>query len=118
MIVKKVQREGLVFDDGSVLECFHEQSCCEDHYLSFRDLSMEDFEGLEFDLQSEGLVEKVDGYGIRLHPIKGHPISIPGYGVNNGEYSANLVLVIKFADGFVKELDISECQEIEWTYPT
>ena len=31
----------------------------------------------------------------RLLPVNGHPISIPGYGYNNGYYSANLTLVLE-----------------------
>lgn len=102
----------LRFDDKSELYSDHSQDCCENHYLSFADLSLEDFEGLEFDISSSDFFEKVDGYGIRLVPVNGHAVSVPGYGYNNGYYSSNLTLVLK-EEGKSTSFDISECQDIK-----
>lgn len=105
--------EGVLrFDDGSKLYSEHESDCCESHYLSFADLSLPDFEGLDFDLWSPDFFEKVDGYGIRLRPVDGHSISVPGYGYNNGYYSSNLTLVLKREES-TTTFDISECQDIK-----
>jgi hypothetical protein len=101
---------GIRFDDGSTLEDFHDSECCEHHYLDFSAISLEDFDGLEFDLSSEDFFERVPDYGIRLVPTNGHPVSIPGYGYNNGYYSSNLSLILTTPDG-KKTFDISECQE-------
>ena len=36
------------FDNGYVLSSDHDQDCCESHYLSFGDLSLEDFDRMDF----------------------------------------------------------------------
>ena len=103
----------LVFENGYTLECYHSRSCCEEHYLDWSNYSREDFIGLEFDISSEEkLFTRVDGYGIRLKPLNGHEIPIPGYAENNGYYCSNLSLRIYDSTGdIVKEFDITECQE-------
>ncbi len=112
MIVRvvKVYSDSLTFDNGVTLYSNHEQDCCESHWLCFNDLSLEDFEGLEFDLSNDSFFERVNGYGIALKPIFGHPVRIPGYGENNGYYSSDLELIISDGEGFEKTFDISECQ--------
>jgi len=110
--VIKVEKKMLYFDDGRRLFSDHIKDCCEDHYLDFSNLTLEDFEGLEFDLNNDNFFEKVEGYGIRLIPKNGFPVSVPGYGYNNGHYTTNLTLIIakKYIE---KEYDITECQDIE-----
>lgn len=108
MKVVSVDDESLVFDNGLILSSYHESACCESHYLSFSDLRLQDFEGLEFDLSTDKFFERVEDYGIRLLPINGHPVSIPGYGRNNGYYSSDLNLTL--SDG--RTFDVSECQVI------
>jgi hypothetical protein len=103
----------LEFDDEHRLSSDHDQDCCEHHYLDFSSLTVSDFEGLEFDLSGDKFFQKVEDYGIRLVPINGHPVSIPGYGYNNGYYSHNLSLVLVNQNGSVAEFDVSECQEIK-----
>ena len=105
--------DGIVFDDGRRLISDHPQDCCENHYLSFNDLKIDDFDGLEFDLNGD-FFEKVDGYGIRLIPVNGYPVSIPGYGYNNGYYSSDLRLILNRKDGSTdREFDITECQVVD-----
>lgn len=113
MKVIQVNEEELLFDDNSKLYSNHEQDCCENHYLSFRDLTLKDFEGLEFDLNNDNFFSKIDGYGIALNPIKGFPVRVPGYGSNNGYYSTNLELVVEQEGKVKKTYDITECQEID-----
>lgn len=107
-----VDKDVLRFDDGSELSSDHYQDCCENHYLDFSGESLQGFSGLDFDLSSSDFFEKVDGYGIRLLPVNGHPVSIPGYGYNNGYYSSNLELVLK-KDNESTKFDISDCQAID-----
>ncbi len=102
--------DGLEFDNGYKLYSHHTQDCCENHYLNFADLTLEDFEGLEFDLLNEDLFERVPDYGIRLKPINGFPVSIPGYGSNTGYYSSELQLVITNGKITVNH-EITECQD-------
>lgn len=111
--VVKVDSESLLFDNDVELFSEHYADCCESHYLSMADLTIEDFKGLEFDLESDKLFERITDYGIALNPIFGYPVRIPGYGSNNGYYSSNLDLVITNHKDFTKRFDISECQVID-----
>lgn len=110
--VVKVNSDSLEFDNGLKLFSDHDQDCCESHWLSLSDLTLEDFVGLEFDLSNDNFFRRIDGYGIELVPISGWSVKIPGYGSNNGYYSSNLNLVISNEKGFSKTFDITECQDI------
>lgn len=109
--ITHVEKEFVRFDDGSKLYSNHDSDCCEIHYLSFGDLSVADFEGLSFDLSSDGFFRKVEDYGIMLVPVSGHPVPVPGYGFNNGYYSSELTLILE-RDGSTSSFDISKCQVI------
>ena len=109
--VVKIESEKITFDDGTTLYSYHDQDCCEYHYLSFNDLDLRDFEDLTFDLTNDNFFNKIEGYGIELIPIKGFSIKVPGYGSNNGYYSTNLTLCVT-SNGKTREYDIEECQEI------
>lgn len=108
--VLSVDRNGIIFNDCSHLYSEHSQDCCESHELSFEHLTLEDFKDLKFDLRGD-FFERVDGYGIRLKPVNGFPVAIPGYGSNNGYYGTNIDLVVNFGEE-VKRFDVSECQVI------
>ena len=114
--VTSVANDTILFDNGYCLGSEHEQDCCESHYLSTSDLTLEDFEGLEFDLDRDDFFERIEGYGIALKPVNGHPVRIPAYGQNNGYYSANLSLVIiNLKSGkVIKSFDITHCQKIKY----
>lgn len=104
----------IIFNNGYRLSSSHDSDCCESHCWSLSDLTMDDFNGLQFDLDGDNFFERVEGYGIKLLPVNGFPISIPGYGYNNGYYSENLSLVLS-DDRYItiKEFDITECQTID-----
>ena len=110
--VIRVSIEDIVFSNGQILGSEHCQDCCESHYLSFEGLTLEELDGMLFDLDGE-FFEKVDGYGIRLKPLNNHPVSVPGYGYNNGYYGTDLNLVLSGGGLPRKEFDVSECQVIE-----
>jgi hypothetical protein len=98
------------FENGVTLQSDHESSCCEHHWLCVKDLTLEDFEGLKFDLKGD-FFERIKGYGIALLPVHGHPVRIPGYGENNGYYSSELTLVLTKDNTVLKTFDITECQD-------
>lgn len=106
-----VEQNRLMFSDGSMLYSNHEQDCCEEHFISFKDLDISDFSGLEFDLSSDAFLEKIPGYGVALRPLNGHPVRVPGYGFNNGFYSDKLTLVVERGE-YKKMYIITECQFI------
>lgn len=109
--VVSINEESISFDDGSSLCSDHYTDCCEHHYLDFSHHEAE-FDGLDFDLSSDNFFERVDGYGIRLIPTNGHPVSVPGYGYNNGYYSDTLTLILSRPNETDKKFDITECQEV------
>lgn len=107
-------KNGLEFDNGYKLYSEHESDCCEHHELTFSDLTLKDFEGLEFDLSKDNFFTKIPDFGIELNPIKGWSVKIPGHGYNNGYYGTNIDLIILDSKGKkYKEYDVSECQIIQ-----
>ena len=111
--VIKVDSDVIYFENGVKLYSDHDQDCCEHHYLSMNDLTIADFDGLEFDLSNDDFFERIEDYGIALKPINGFPVRIPGYGSNNGYYGSNIDLIVTDGKGIKKVYDISECQEYE-----
>lgn len=113
--IKSLSGNEIVFDDGSRLYSDHDQDCCESHSLDVDGISLSEVEDLEFDLDQplEDLIEKVEDYGIRLKSSNNFPVSIPGYGYNNGYYSSNLTLKLQTSKKS-ETIDISDCQKINW----
>src|SRR5690606_23264188 len=111
----KIYDETIEFNDGSKLYSFHDQSCCESHYLDPSGIELDEVNDLIFDLDKplEEIIERVPGYGIRLIPRHGMPLSIPGYGYNNGYYSDNLSLTLSRNNGSNESLNITDCQVIK-----
>lgn len=110
--VVKIDGGIIEFQNGIKLFSSHDQDCCESHDLALSDLTMADFEGLEFDLTNDDFFKRIPDYGIELIPINGHSVKIAGHGYNNGYYSSNLDLIITDGKDFKKTYDITECQDI------
>jgi len=110
--VIKVDSDSIKFDNGVLLISEHNQDCCENHYLDFTHLKLEDFEGMEFDLENDNFFTRIENYGISLNPINNFPVRIPGYGYNNGYYSSDLSLLLTKDGKDWKQYDITECQVI------
>lgn len=110
--VVRVDSESIQFDNGVILYGHHDRDCCEEHYLSFKDLTIDDFEGLLFDIDGDDFFKRIEGYGIELIPINGHSVKVPGYGSNNGYYSENLTLALVYGTEVIKSYDITDCQEV------
>lgn len=109
--VINVDSYSIEFENGIMLYSDHSNDCCENHYLSMSDLTIEDFKDLEFDLTNDNFFNRIEGYGIELIPINGHTVKIPGYAYNNGYYSSHLDLLITDNAHFKKVFDITECQD-------
>lgn len=111
--IVEIGNEEVIFDDGSTLQSEHQSDCCEHHWLDFSGLELADVSKLDFDLSGD-FFERVEDFGIRLLPVNGMPIPVPGYGSNNGYYSSNLHLVLTDANGReVSSFDIGDCQVID-----
>jgi len=111
--VSHIDDDTIYFDNGIKLSHYHDNDCCEHHWLDFTHITLEDFEGLIFDLSKDDFFERIPEYGIALKPLNGYPVRIPGYGSNNGYYSDNLSLILTDgSDITIKTFDITDCQEV------
>jgi len=110
--VVSIKNDTIEFDNGVQLYSNHNSDCCESHELNIEDLTMKDFEGLEFDLTGDTFFNRIPDYGIELMPLHGHSVKIAGHGYNNGYYSDQLDLVLTDKD-FKKTFDITECQDVK-----
>lgn len=114
VVAIKNEDDGVIeFSNGYRLSTHHDQDCCESHYWSLTDLTINDFDGLEFDLDDDNFFGRIEGYGICLVPVSGFPIRIPAYGYNNGWYSSDLSLILSKDNKTINEFDITECQNID-----
>ena len=110
--IVEVADEHIVFDNGWMLESFHDYQCCEHHYLDMK-AAEDELLDQKLDLSKE-FFERVEGYGIRLLIENGHPVSVAGYGENSGYYSSDLHLLIKNKENeTVQSFDVSECQDYD-----
>lgn len=112
--VIKVDAVAITFENGFCLYDYHDTDCCEQHYLNLADLTINDFEGLEFDLSNDNFFRRIPDYGIELIPRKGHTVKIAGYGYNNGFYSSELTLYLSQNGVKIKQYNITECQKINY----
>ena len=123
MKIKTIEEERVTFDDGSVLESYHETDCCEYHYLDFNLLknynvstktgkTINIYEQ-EFDFSNGVTFKRVDKVGILLFDVDENGYLINGYGVNNGYYSDEIILVYKNGKE-EHRYDVTECQKVDY----
>jgi hypothetical protein len=110
--VINIGSDAIEFENGVKLYSNHETDCCEYHKLNLSDLTIADFEGLEFDLTNDGFFNRIPDYGIELIPLHGHSVKIAGHGYNNAYYSDQLDMIIEKDGKENKRYDITECQDI------
>jgi len=111
-IVEHGDDHALLFSDGSKLFSKHVEKCCEHHYLDFTLVNMDEIASLKFDLSGDKFFKRIREYGIELLPLNGHPIRIPGYGENNGNYAKDLYLVLLRNNEAMRIYDVTDCQTI------
>ena len=121
MKIRRIEEERIIFDDDSVLESYHSQCCCEEHYLDFnmlKDYNISPKTGkpiniyeCEFDFSKGVTFKRIVGMGILLLDVEGNAYLVNGYGYNNGYYSDEITLVYR-KDKEEHRYDVSECQVI------
>ncbi len=133
-------REGILFDNGKVLDVVHWDDCCENHWADIdvlRTYNVSTTTGKETSIfipdfsGTPDMIQPIENMGFNLVATNGDKFFIPCYGENNGYYSTNLTL--QFGEWYLKpetengktsyrnvwysdfEVDLSECQDITWT---
>lgn len=98
--VKKIDSDGILFDNGAMISDYHEQDCCESVYCDFEQAD-DLFRNAIF--TGEPIIEGVEESGIKINGY-----FIPCYNSQNGYYSSALELQFNYRDSlnisnFVKD---------------
>lgn len=107
MRIKHVYDDGLIFDNGAVLESFHDQDCCESHYVDFTSIIGQGWEDKDFPEHLSELIaeseipdEYTGDYGdvwdsfFQIKDKQGNKYTLTIYNSNNGYYSSNVQLIL------------------------
>ena len=100
----KYSEQGLEFDNGTKVVDDHDQDCCELVYADWEQLK-------DTDVLSHNFPEKLTIDGVDKSGIKIDGYFIPCYNSQNGYYSSDLAIKIKYPDGKKEEIDISNYVE-------
>lgn len=98
------KENGLKFDNGTFIEDYHRQDCCESVYADWDQLKDTDVLSHEFKDKIE--IEKVEGSGFK---IEGY--FIPCYNYQNGYYGSDLELHIIYPNKEKEIVDLNVCIE-------
>ena len=103
--IKAITLNGIEFTDGFTIADMHEQDCCENVFADWEYLLDECPVGSVLDVNR---FERVPDAGIK---IGGY--FIPCYNQQNGYYSSDLTVIFRTADGWEKQIDITDCVKDE-----
>lgn len=79
-----VNEEEIVFSDGSIIDYFHHQNCCEINYADFEQL---DDIARNTDFDTDNMIFQEADYGFMFGNENGKMFFIPCYSEQNGCYS-------------------------------
>lgn len=99
MRIKEVTDNGIFMDDGTRISDYHDQDCCECVYAEFKAIKDQPIMDQEFDTI---VIESVEDAGFRLNGT-----FVPCYNYQNGWYSSDLTIIVKYADGRKEEYPVS-----------
>lgn len=84
----QIEENLIKFEDGTYIECFHSQDCCEHNYADFEQLD-DIARNTKFNT-SKLVVEPLDGQGFRFGNKPFKMFFVPCYSRQNGYYSTCL----------------------------
>lgn len=118
MKIKQINDREIIFDNGYILDSFHDRDCCEDVYADFEILKTYNvstktgktinIKDIEFEEYIEKIMEKVEDAGFNLISKIGEKFFVPCYNDNNGYYSNEIILRLKKGEITVS-IDITGC---------
>ncbi len=93
------------FDNGYILQYYHEQDCCENVYADFpvlRNYNVStvtgksiDIREIDFEENLDNLIQGIEGQGFNMVSKIEEKFFVPCYNEQNGYYSSNLKLILK-----------------------
>ena len=112
MKMLSIGKDGITFDNGKILESYHDQDCCEEVYADWENMqimgkSEKNFvyaADLDFFENIFMSIVPIEDLGFYIVTKQGICILVSCYNYQNGYYSSDLSL--KYGDQY---MDISEC---------
>lgn len=105
MKIVSITDEEIKFDNGYILQYYHEQDCCENVYADFSVLKNYnvstvtgkniDIKEIDFEENLDNLVQGIEGQGFNMISKIEEKFFVPCYNEQNGYYSSNLKLILK-----------------------
>ena len=104
MKIKEIKQDKIIFDNGYVLEYYHDQDCCERVYAEFEAIKnynvstktgkMINLKEIEFCEIFDELIEGIKKMGFNLVSKIGEKFFVPCYNEQYGYYSSDLTLIL------------------------
>lgn len=103
MKIKEITSEHILFNNGTQIESYHDQDCCEHVYADFEQLLTTTIMDEEFTNEDLQQIRPIEDAGLKLKTYL-----IPCYNEQNGYYSSDLTLIVRYPDGTETKTDISK----------
>ncbi len=117
MKIKEIKEGKIIFDNGYILEYYHDQDCCEYVYADFDILETYNvsiktgknikIKEIDFREKLSELIEGIEGMGFNIISKIGEKFFVPCYNEQNGYYSNELELIL-YKQGNKETLNITD----------
>ena len=117
MKIKEIKEGKIIFDNGYILEYYHDQDCCEYVYADFDILETYNvsiktgknikIKEIDFREKLSELIEGIEGMGFNIISKIGEKFFLPCYNKQNGYYSNELELIL-YKQGNKETLNITD----------
>lgn len=121
MKIKEITDKQIKFDNGYILNYYHDQDCCENVYADFEVLKTYNVStktgkqiniyNIDFEENLLKLIKGVKGQGFNMISKIGEKFFVPCYNEQNGYYNDELELVLHINNNCYVNLDISDYVE-------
>ena len=118
MKIIQITDERILFDNGYILNYYHEQDCCEHVYADFKILNTYNLstktgkeiniKEIDFEEDIQHLIEGIKDAGFNMISKIGEKFFVPCYNEQNGYYGSDLELILTINDKVTENFNISE----------